>query len=105
MQKIKEKTKEIFKDKYNVCFGVILIIAILSRILFLEQFPAGIDQDEAGMMYDAYCMAEYGTDRYLIEENNLFRIEESKKDVEELEEAGFEKEEYNNFLIYTYQDN
>ena len=73
MQKIKEKTKEIFKDKYNICFGVILIIAILSRILFLEQFPAGIDQDEAGMMYDAYCMAEYGTDRYL-NENPVYLI-------------------------------
>ena len=73
MQKILEKLKEIFKDKYNICFGVILIIAILSRIVLLEQFPNGIHEDEAGMMYDAYCMAEYGTDRYL-NENPVYLI-------------------------------
>ncbi len=67
------KIKELFKDKYNIVFFIILLIAILSRILFLEQFPAGIDQDEAGMMYDAYCMAEYGTDRYL-NENPVYLI-------------------------------
>ena len=65
--------KQIFKDKYNITFAIILLIAILSRILFLEEFPDGIDQDEAGMMYDAYCMAEYGTDRYL-NENPVYLI-------------------------------
>ena len=68
-----EKIKEIMKDKYNIAFAVILLIAILSRILFLEQFPDGIEQDEAGLMYDAYCMAEYGTDRYL-NENPVYLI-------------------------------
>ena len=68
-----EKLKQIVKDKYNTTFAIILLIAILSRILFLEEFPDGIDQDEAGMMYDAYCMAEYGTDRYL-NENPVYLI-------------------------------
>lgn len=81
MEKIEEKTKEglknkvknVLKDKYNIAFLIILLIAILSRVLFLEQFPEGIEQDEAGMMYDSYCMAEYGTDRYL-NENPVYLI-------------------------------
>lgn len=81
MEKIEEKTKEglknkvknVLNDKYNIAFLIILLIAILCRVLFLEQFPAGIDQDEAGMMYDSYCMAEYGTDRYL-NENPVYLI-------------------------------
>ena len=62
---MKEKIKAFFKDKYNIAFLVIIVIAILTRLLWLDKFPAGIHEDEAGMMYDAYCMAEYGTDRYL----------------------------------------
>lgn len=57
--------KEIIKDKYNICFFIILVIAILSRVILLDKYPDGIHEDEAGMMYDAYCMANYGTDRYL----------------------------------------
>ena len=68
-----EIIKRVIKDKHTMIFGVILIIAILSRVLFLTKFPFGIDQDEAGMMYDAYCMAEYGTDRFL-NENPVYLI-------------------------------
>lgn len=73
MEKIKEKVKEILKDKYNIAFIVILVIAILSRMVLLDKFPNGIHEDEAGMMYDAFCMAEYGTDRYL-NENPVYLI-------------------------------
>lgn len=68
-----KKRSELLKDKYNKIFLIIFIIAICSRILFVEEYPAGIEQDEAGMMYDAYCMAEYGTDRYL-NENPVYLI-------------------------------
>ena len=61
------KIKEIFKDKYNIVFIGILLIAILVRVILLDKYPNGIHEDEAGMMYDAFCMAEYGTDRYLNE--------------------------------------
>lgn len=70
---MKKKIKDFLYDKYNVCFILVLLISILSRLLFLEKFPNGIDQDEAGMMYDAYCMAKYGTDRYL-NENPVYLI-------------------------------
>ena len=61
------KVKLILKDKHNVIFLIILLIAIIVRIVLLGKIPNGIHEDEAGMMYDAYCMAEYGTDRYLNE--------------------------------------
>ena len=60
-----QKIKTFFKDKYNIVFLIIMLVAILVRVLWLDKIPAGIHEDEAGMMYDAYCMAEYGTDRYL----------------------------------------
>lgn len=68
-----EKIKGCFKDKYNIAFIVILLIAILVRIVLLDKFPNGVHEDEAEMMYDAYCMAEYGTDRYL-NENPVYLI-------------------------------
>lgn len=68
-----KKIKEVFKDKYNIAFIVILLVAVLVRIVLLDKFPNGIHEDEAGMMYDAYCMAEYGTDRYL-NENPVYLI-------------------------------
>lgn len=43
----------------------ILLIAILSRLLFISQAPSGIHEDEAGMAYDAWSISEYGVDRYL----------------------------------------
>lgn len=68
-----KKVKEALIDKYNIYFIIILIIATLSRIILLDKFPEGIHEDEAGMMYDAYCMANYGTDRYL-NENPVYLI-------------------------------
>lgn len=68
-----EKVKKVFKDKYNIVFLVILIVATLVRIVLLDKYPNGIHEDEAGMLYDAYSMAEYGTDRYL-NENPVYLI-------------------------------
>ena len=53
-----EKVKKVFKDKYNIVFLVILIVATLVRIVLLDKYPNGIHEDEAGMLYDAYSMAE-----------------------------------------------
>ena len=68
MEKIKQ-----FVYQYNIVFAIILLIAILVRVVLLDKYPEGIHEDEAGMMYDAYCMAEYGTDRYL-NENPVYLI-------------------------------
>lgn len=65
--------KKIVADKYDILFLVILVIAILSRIILLDKYPLGLHEDEAGMMYDAYSLAEYGTDRYL-NENPVYLV-------------------------------
>ena len=52
------------KHRTKILF-VILTIAILVRVLFITKAPGGIHEDEAGMAYDAYSIAEYGVDRYL----------------------------------------
>lgn len=65
------KVNKILKN--NIFFILILFIAIISRIIFLDKYPNGIHEDEAGMMYDAYCMAYYGVDRYL-NENPVYLI-------------------------------
>lgn len=53
-------------DKRTVYFGIVYILAILSRLIFLSTSPAGLHVDEAGMAYDAFCLANYGVDRNLL---------------------------------------
>lgn len=62
MEKIKEK---ILEKKEIIIFAIILIIAIFSRGYRLNSLPVGIHVDEAGMAYDAYCLATNGNDRWL----------------------------------------
>lgn len=62
MEKIKEK---ILSKKEIIIFVVILLIAVFSRGYKLNSLPIGIHVDEAGMAYDAFCLATNGTDRWL----------------------------------------
>lgn len=62
MEKVKEK---ILEKKEVIIFVLILLIAIFSRGYKLNSLPVGIHVDEAGMAYDAYCLATGGTDRWL----------------------------------------
>ncbi len=62
MEKIKEK---ILDKKEIIIFIIILLTAIFSRGYRLSTLPVGIHVDEAGMAYDAYCLATNGTDRWL----------------------------------------
>ena len=46
--------------------AVVLLILFLPVHLFaLGEIPEGLILDEAGMAYDAWCLANYGVDRYL----------------------------------------
>ena len=63
MKKIKEKIKSNYKE--ILIFLLILMIAIFSRGYKLDSLPSGIHVDEAGMAYDAFCLATNGTDRWL----------------------------------------
>lgn len=62
MEKIKQK---ILEKKDIIIFVIILLVAIFSRGYKLNSLPVGIHVDEAGMAYDAFCLATNGTDRWL----------------------------------------
>ncbi|MCM1541728.1 MAG: glycosyltransferase family 39 protein [Blautia sp.] len=48
-----------------VLWGGLLAAFGVTRLLYLMELPAGYHIDEAGMAYDAWCLAQYGVDRYL----------------------------------------
>ena len=52
------------EKKYYIILIIILAVGIITRIIGFGQIPKGINVDEAGTMYDAYCIANYGTDRF-----------------------------------------
>ena len=56
---IKEKV-----DKYIIILVTVMLFGIITRVVGLGQIPIGINVDEAGTMYDAYAIANYGTDRF-----------------------------------------
>lgn len=43
--------------------GCILVVGALLRFAALSELPAGMNQDEASMGYDAWALANYGVDR------------------------------------------
>lgn len=65
-----KKIEELIEEKYKIIMIVILIVGIFTRIIVIDKVPIGINVDEAGMAYDAYCIANYGTDRF----NNPYPI-------------------------------
>ena len=46
-----------------VLFVVVMAIAAAIRLIGLKTVPYGLQQDEASIGYDAYCLATYGIDR------------------------------------------
>ena len=57
--------KKLTKDNiYYIILVAIFIIGIAVRIIKFGEIPIGINVDEAGSMQDAYCIANYGTDRF-----------------------------------------
>lgn len=56
--------KKVFKNE-KIIFIIILLIGVLARTILIGQIPKGIHVDEAGIGYDAFCLAEYGVDRHL----------------------------------------
>ncbi|MBR1439801.1 MAG: glycosyltransferase family 39 protein [Lachnospiraceae bacterium] len=62
-----EKIKTFSKDKRILWWGcgiVLLIGFFFTRLYQLQSLPAHLHIDEAGMGYDAWCLARYGVDRY-----------------------------------------
>lgn len=55
-----------FIRKYGLALSIIFIAiaALTLRLIMLEDIPRGWNVDEAGIAYDAWCIAKYGVDRF-----------------------------------------
>ena len=58
---MKKLTKE---NIYYIILIAILLVGIITRVIKFGEIPIGLNVDEAGIIYDAYCIEEYGTDRF-----------------------------------------
>ena len=63
MRRLKGKLKG--EAGYSLLIAGIFAIALFLRFFMLDQIPYGLHIDEAGMAYDAWCLLETGTDRWL----------------------------------------
>ena len=59
-------------SKYDYILAAVLIIGCAVRILFIGQFPAGLNQDEASSGYEAFSVMNYGIDRNGIDMRHAF---------------------------------
>ncbi|PXV90134.1 dolichyl-phosphate-mannose-protein mannosyltransferase [Lachnotalea glycerini] len=57
-----EKFKKIVNDRQCIIVGILMVMGGLARVLCLSSNPGGVSQDEAFSAYDAFSLAEYGTD-------------------------------------------
>ena len=57
----KEKEDKLLR----LIIGLIWLVGIGLRLYRLTEIPAGMHVDEAGMAYDAWCLGNFGTDRFL----------------------------------------
>ena len=51
------------KINKNKIIILIILIGIIIRIISLEEFPKGLNTDEASIGYEAYSIANYKIDR------------------------------------------
>lgn len=60
----KKTIQELWKqNKYEMALAGIFLIGFLCRLLFIRTMPAGLNQDEASIGYEAYAILKYGMDR------------------------------------------
>ena len=58
------KSTEFIDKHYKKIWLIYIVILFITVIYKFGEIPNYVCVDEAGMAYDAYCLAEYGTDRY-----------------------------------------
>ena len=49
---------------YRLIYIALFILAVFMHFYRLDSVPFGLHIDEAGMAYDAFCLANYSVDRY-----------------------------------------
>lgn len=65
LKTIYKKIEDIASNHHNILLFILFTLMIFTSIYKLGEVPYGMHVDEAGMAYDAYCIANYGVDRYL----------------------------------------
>src|SRR5574344_1611628 len=63
IEELLKKISNLVENHSKITFSIILAVAIFLNIYKLDIVPNGVNVDEAGMAYDGYCIANYGTDR------------------------------------------
>lgn len=62
---LNEKIDNFFEKNYKIIWLIFIVILFITVIYKFGTYPNYIGVDEAGMAYDAYCISNYGVDRYL----------------------------------------
>lgn len=62
-----KKLQEIYNNKWFWRLWLLFIVTLfcITRFWKINTLPSGLYVDEAGMAYDAWCLSEFGVDRYL----------------------------------------
>lgn len=64
LYKQKKTVNELWQqNRYELAVAGILFVGFLCRLLFIRTMPAGLNQDEASIGYEAYAVLKYGMDR------------------------------------------
>ena len=58
-----EYRQKIYDNRYKLLFYALFFTALCARLWQFGQHPAGLNQDEASIGYDAYALMRYGMDR------------------------------------------
>lgn len=53
------------RQPYYIGLGLVFCVFLVTRLWRIDMVPFGLHYDEAGMAYDAWCLSQYGVDRYL----------------------------------------
>lgn len=62
---IETKVDEFCNKHYKKIWLIFIVILFFTVVYKFGEIPNYLGCDEAGMAYDAYCISEYGTDRYM----------------------------------------
>ena len=60
-----KKSIHFINKNFKIIVCILFVLTIFTSIFKLGEIPYGLHVDEAGMAYDAFCISNYGVDRYL----------------------------------------
>jgi len=63
LKKVKITKKNLAQHKLEIIIFLIVFLGCLSRLLLIQIYPIGLNQDEASIGYEAYSLMKYGIDR------------------------------------------